>query len=833
MKNFYSKICIFLSVALLFLSIININSVFADETDEGTPEESPEMSALKDITDSIEIIGFEQVIPKSEAGGNQDVRVNQRYFFRFDSSKFGEDTSDTTIKVNGKSYKFCIGLRSENGITQIADGIEYNNDAGDEEGKGAFVASVSNSVKHNGKDINPRDDFEGEQLVYYLVDESGQIVCELDGGPYKLPNNMIEAKPAERKSIWGAAWDLITGDPSGVGKLLTQSIVSLLLPCGDSFLHMLSRAVGELVTIDRIVFGEVNKISIDFFDDLSSESSGDSNVTPLRAPLKNVINSWYGTFLKIAILFYMMQLVYMGFRILLASTGNKKAEYKTRLVAWTMGVVMLLCFPYVMKYTIQANQALCQWIAAEVSESEVGTKIGNSTIANISIFDMREDYGKYSFIAKAMGYEDFRALSDNNGSDTFGSNIMLSIRLEAQMWYNLPLTIVYLIMLGQTLALTILYYKRVFMLAFLITIFPLAAMFYTLNKTGDLKVNSFGAWFKEFAVNVFVQAFHAVTYVTVVTIGITAYKNSGDWMFFLLCVLFLFEGEKIIRAIFNAKSSAGTIGDMALAGAMAFNILKQTANTAGQIGKGVIKAGNDDSESKGDNVNDKVKGDMERANQEVNKNTQTQGAEKNKAAAEAAAKENDRKGASETPDASGENVSQGSTGKNDEVKLGREPDTTHEEIFNKVNKRIEERTSPRSGSRLGRTLAGIGAGAAKSVVAYTFSAAQTTDMKSAGSAIGVGISGAASGYKGGTSMADSVHNFRENARFRAQGRALAREYKKGEHDDDFVINEADEQLRKKKLEAYRKISARIAREKARHGKDAAEKVVIREMLNTK
>ena len=46
MKKFYSKICIFLSITLLFFSI---SSVFADETTEEEPQESPEMSVLKNI----------------------------------------------------------------------------------------------------------------------------------------------------------------------------------------------------------------------------------------------------------------------------------------------------------------------------------------------------------------------------------------------------------------------------------------------------------------------------------------------------------------------------------------------------------------------------------------------------------------------------------------------------------------------------------------------------------------------------------------------------------------------------------------------------------------
>ena len=303
-------------------------------------------------------------------------------------------------------------------------------------------------------------------------------------------------------------------------------------------------------------------------------------------------------------------------------------------------------------------------------------------------------------------------------------------------------------------------------------------------------------------------------------------------MFYLQSILLLIEGEKIIRAIFNAKSSTGTIGDMAMAGAMAFSILKKTADTAGKLTKGKEDKSDDDDDSKKDKIKDKAKGDMAKANQEVNKNTQTQGAEKNEAAAKLAAKGNGQNGASGEPGTHDGSESQKSAGGNTEIRLGREPNTTHEELYNKVNKRIEEMAST-GASKVGKVLAGIGVGATRSIVSYTFSAAQTKDMKTAGGAIGAGLNGASAGFEMGGNIVDSIHNSRQNRIIRAQGLALAEEYMNGDHDDDFVINEADEQLRKKKLEAYRKIAARVATERAKYGKGAAEKVVINESLDTK
>jgi hypothetical protein len=49
----------------------------------------------------------------------------------------------------------------------------------------------------------------------------------------------------------------------------------------------------------------------------------------------------------------------------------------------------------------------------------------------------------------------------------------------------------------------------------------------------------------------------------VVDAGVAAFMGSGDWLLLTICVAFLFQGEKILRAIFNIKSAANTIGELA------------------------------------------------------------------------------------------------------------------------------------------------------------------------------------------------------------------------------------------------------------------------------
>jgi hypothetical protein len=120
------------------------------------------------------------------------------------------------------------------------------------------------------------------------------------------------------------------------------------------------------------------------------------------------------------------------------------------------------------------------------------------------------------------------------------------------------------------------------MIAFLITIFPLVAMTYVLDKIGDGKNQSFNTWFKEFLVNIIVQIFHAIVYVLITGSSIYSYINSpqkgSNFIFLAICILFLFEGEKILRTIFGIKSKAGTITDLAASAAIVMGVAKNAGD---------------------------------------------------------------------------------------------------------------------------------------------------------------------------------------------------------------------------------------------------------------
>lgn len=343
-------------------------------------------------------------------------------------------------------------------------------------------------------------------------------------------------------------------------KLLESIITKIILAICDGILASVSAAVGEKVTIDGVILGDVKKVSIDFWQDADG-------VGYMGAVLKDVVNHWYSVFKSIAVMVYITILLIIGIQILLGSTGKAKAKYKDLLKDWVIGITMLFLFPYAMKLLVNINDIL----VAYVSEAN------QALLERTTSIEVENDVD----IANSFGTDDFINQVANGTDATNKRNTMLYMRNLASQQGRIPLAIVYGIMLFQLIVILCMYYKRAFMVAFLIIIFPLVAMTYTIDKmsNGLAHTGAFNKWFKEYFVNVFVQLFHAVTYVVVVNAGVKAYTANGNWFFMVLCVSFLFQGEKILRKIFGIESSVGTLNDLSKSAATSYLVAKRFFGT--------------------------------------------------------------------------------------------------------------------------------------------------------------------------------------------------------------------------------------------------------------
>ena len=271
-----------------------------------------------------------------------------------------------------------------------------------------------------------------------------------------------------------------------------------------------------------------------------------------------------------AVLVYLTALLIVGIKIVFASTGDSKAKYKDVFQAWVTGVMLLCLFPYVMKYTVKLNNVLVEMINTDLSANNANPD--PTPIITPDILDNASDsFGEANYTTSISGSPFVASEADAK------KDMMLYIRELACNLGKMSLTFVYFVMLGELIVILFVYYKRVFMMAFLITIFPLIVIMYIVEKLTSGSSKAFSTWFKEYLVLVFTQSFHAAVYVVIVNAGVQVYITQDNWLFMLLCIIFLFQGEKILRSIFGMTSSANTISDLAAAGMVGFGMAKNVA----------------------------------------------------------------------------------------------------------------------------------------------------------------------------------------------------------------------------------------------------------------
>ena len=351
---------------------------------------------------------------------------------------------------------------------------------------------------------------------------------------------------------------------------LEKMLADIFTGVANGVNYLISFALGRMVTIDDLVFDRYPDTKLAYFyspserpDDASKliwgsgsgGSAGDGS-----GGLYVTVNQWFNFFRGIAMIGYLIMLVYMGIRILLSSTGQKLSQYKQLFMYWVMGVTILFFYPYVMKYTIKLNEAFVRTI----------DNSKNGIIGSISI--------KSASITTTSLADDLPQVNFSDSPFDGGNDYMSIIAKRASAYHRLATALAYLIMTWQLITLTVHYYKRLLMTGFLITIFPIVVLFFAVDRIADGKSQSFNKWNKEFILNVFIQSFHAIVYVFVCgTVYVAGDLSTGDFDYILIItgVTFLFTGEEIIKKIFSQESknvtkslattAAATIGAVKIA----------------------------------------------------------------------------------------------------------------------------------------------------------------------------------------------------------------------------------------------------------------------------
>lgn len=305
------------------------------------------------------------------------------------------------------------------------------------------------------------------------------------------------------------------------------------------------------VSIDTIVFDQYPLTKLSIFE--KNLKNGEV-VNPFIADFIEIINIWYRNFMLIAMVAYLLILLYMGIRIVLNSTAAKQTMFKEVFMQWVLGVLILFTFPIVIRYAIKINSALVEMVRTAVEQDTA--KAGKGTSLDPS--EVTTDYkapDETSQIKTATTFNEEAKTMEKNPFDKNDKGYMAVIARRAHDTKRLAYAFVYIIMTFQLLIIAVTYYKRLFIVAFLIVIFPIVMIAHLLEKVADIKVGgAFSKWSKEIFLAIFVQSIHAIIYSFTITTVVVAGDNNNDWILMLVGVTFLFSGEEILKKILGQAS---------------------------------------------------------------------------------------------------------------------------------------------------------------------------------------------------------------------------------------------------------------------------------------
>ena len=279
--------------------------------------------------------------------------------------------------------------------------------------------------------------------------------------------------------------------------------------------------------------------------------------------LQKVVNKWFVALRNFAVVGLLCVLVFIGVRIIISSSSQDKAKYKTALMDWLVAMAILFCMHLIMSGTLVITES----ITAAITNDDQGIEI------------------------------------DVDGDKQIVTNLMGLVRFRVQykeLGAKAAYLVLYIMLVIFTVMFTVDYLRRVLMMAFLTIISPVVAMTYPIDKLGDGSAQAFNKWLKEYIFNALLQPFHLLIYTVLLSSAIDLAANNP--IYAIVALAFLKPAEKLLRSIFGFdKAGVGTLGTFgALAGGA---MTMKGIDMIGKIGAGKGSQGNSKSNAGGSGGN--------------------------------------------------------------------------------------------------------------------------------------------------------------------------------------------------------------------------------------
>ena len=279
---------------------------------------------------------------------------------------------------------------------------------------------------------------------------------------------------------------------------------------------------------EEIFAGKVPILDVNFFNQDNTDST--------HLKLQNIIKQWFRALRYVGLVALLSVLIYIGIKIMISSTSGDKSKYKTGLVSWVQGMVIMFLLPYIMSFILTMSDGIID-LFNKNSDTSITVYVYDGSTQN-----KHQDKMKYTkFITNLMGLVRFQVNSGN-------------------ALKKISYTVMYVMLVVYTIKFTFIYLRRMIYMTFLTLVSPLVAFMYPINGIKDGgKPITFNIWFKEYTFNALLQPIHMLLYYTLVS---SAFSFAAVNPIYIIVVLgFMSRAEKILKQIFGLdKPPMGTVG---------------------------------------------------------------------------------------------------------------------------------------------------------------------------------------------------------------------------------------------------------------------------------
>ena len=324
----------------------------------------------------------------------------------------------------------------------------------------------------------------------------------------------------EATSQIGSAIVSVTKYVMGVGGMLLKPLLGLgaalagiITACIGTICSLLIGQIGgeeEMLFIpfsDLIIFNRLAAFDPNFIN--PAKASGDE--WSLIELMSKIVSPLYFTGQTVVGGIFVILALIIGIKLAISATAQEKAQFKTAISKWVLGLFFLFVGHFYMSTIFTINEK----IVATLSEASDKNIVPVGLVRRDSLEDHLLFLGQqlvdiWNWLEKIIPGDQSTDYNQLNYKVVYGYSGLFAYHMQnAALYQDFTSLMIWYILLGQTVSVMMLYFKRVFYSIFLGLIYPFTVAMDTFNKIMGKNKGLLENWTKHFTINVFTQTFHA------------------------------------------------------------------------------------------------------------------------------------------------------------------------------------------------------------------------------------------------------------------------------------------------------------------------------------